>query len=152
MIGVLRQTAIYRAHVKLNEEDLANPGVQIRFAGCDDNGWYYVNNQRVGESHDWEERPLFDIKKYLRPGDNVIAVGVKNDGGEGGLNPDVNVELVGKATAAPWSRSLFNGLAQIIVQSTTEPGEIKLTASAGGLNPAIATIKSFAGPSKASAP
>jgi beta-galactosidase len=142
------QTAIYRAHVKLTEEDLANPGVQIRFAGCDDNGWYYVNNQRVGESHDWEERPVFDIKKHLRPGDNVIAVGVKNDGGDGGLNPDVNVELVGKATASPWSRSLFNGLAQIIIQSSPVAGEIKLTASAEGLKPAVATIQTVAGPAQ----
>ncbi len=38
------------------------------------------------------------------------------------------------AEAAPqWSRSLFNGLAQIIVQSTREAGEIKLTATADGL-------------------
>ena len=32
-----------------------------------------------------------------------------------------------------WSRSLFNGLAQVIVQSTRDAGEIKLTASAHGL-------------------
>ena len=70
----------------------------------------------------------------------MIAVGVRNNGGEGGLNPDVNVEIVGKPTASPWSRSLFNGLAQVIVQSTRNAGEIKLTARADGLQPAIATI------------
>ncbi|MEI9863762.1 MAG: sugar-binding domain-containing protein [Limisphaerales bacterium] len=75
------QTAIYRAHVTLTDEDLNNPAVQIRFAGCDDNGWYFVNNQFVGESHDWQAQPLFDIKKNLHVGDNVIAVGVKNDQG-----------------------------------------------------------------------
>jgi beta-galactosidase len=41
----------------------------------------------------------------------------------------------------PWSRSLFNGLAQVIVQSTGEPGEFKLTASADGLAPATAAVK-----------
>ena len=46
-----------------------------------------MNNQRVGESHDWQEQPLFDVKKRLHVGDNVIAVGVKNDDGRGGLNP-----------------------------------------------------------------
>ena len=41
--------------------------------------------------------------------------------------------------AAPqWSRSLFNGLAQIIVQSTRDAGEIKLTATADSLAPATA--------------
>jgi beta-galactosidase len=37
-----------------------------------------------------------------------------------------------------WSRSLFNGLAQIIVQSTPKAGEFKLTASSDGLKPVTA--------------
>lgn len=35
--------------------------------------------------------------------------------------------------AAPWSRSVFNGLAQVIIQSTGEPGEIELSASSEGV-------------------
>jgi beta-galactosidase len=138
------QTAIYRAHFKLTPEDLAGAKVQIRFGGIDDHGWVYVNGQRVGESHDWESQPVFDIKKAARAGDNIIAVGVKNDGGEGGLDPDVNVEVVGQTSASPWSRSLFNGLAEIIVQTTRDAGEIKLTATADGLTPASAVITSEA--------
>ena len=134
------ETAIYRAHVKVTEADLANPGVQIRFGTIDDHGYVFVNNQRIGESHDWEAQPVFDIKKALHAGDNVIAVGVKNDAGAGGLNPDVNVELVGKSVANGWSRSAFNGLAQIMVQSTKDAGEIKLTATADGLQSATATV------------
>jgi len=145
-------TAIFRAHVTLTEEDLDNPGVQIRFTGCDDNGWYYVNNQLVGESHDWQAQPLFDIKKQLHAGDNVIAVGVKNDQGSGGLNPDVNVEIIGKSVSSPWSRSLFNGLAQVIVQSSKEAGEINLTASADGLKSATATLKTVTVPLRPSVP
>ncbi|WBS05306.1 DUF4982 domain-containing protein [Pseudoduganella sp. SL102] len=38
--------------------------------------------------------------------------------------------------AAPWRRSLFNGWAQVIVQSTGEPGTGTLTATAPGLPPA----------------
>ena len=71
-------TAIYRAHFTLTEEDLKGAGVQICFAGCDDEGWYFVNGQFVGESHDWQAQPIFDIKKFLHVGDNVIAVGVNN--------------------------------------------------------------------------
>ena len=44
---------------------------------------------------------MFDIKKFVHAGDNIIAVGVKNDGGEGGLNPDVSVDIVGQTAAAP---------------------------------------------------
>jgi beta-galactosidase len=134
------ETAVYRAHVTLTDEDLKNPSVQIRFGTIDDHGWIFVNNQRVGEAHDWAAQPVFEIKKQLHAGDNVIAVGVKNDSGEGGMNPDVNVEIVGQATDQPWSRSLFNGLAQVIVQSTHDAGEIKLTASADGLKSATSTV------------
>jgi hypothetical protein len=70
----------------------------------------------------------------------VIAVGVFNESGTGGMNPDVNVELVGKPVANVWSRSVFNGLAQVLVQSTKNAGEIKLTASADGLTPVTTTI------------
>ena len=133
--------AIYRAHIKLTEEDLQGEGALICFSGCDDEGWYYVNGQFVGESHDWQAQPIFDIKKYLHAGDNVIAVGVYNGVAQGGLNPNVNVQIIGHASAAPWARSLFNGLAQVIVQSTKDAGEIKLTATADGLAPATTTVQ-----------
>ena len=126
-------TAIYRAHFTLTEEDLNGAGAQICFAGCDDEGWYFVNGQFVGESHDWQAQPIFDIKKFVHAGDNVIAVGVNNGVGQGGLNPNVTVKIIGHASVPPWSRSLFNGLAQVIVQSTRDAGEIKLTATADGL-------------------
>jgi len=146
------ETAIYRAHLTLTAADLASPGVQIRFPCIDDHGWVFVNNRRVGESHDWQAQPVFDIKKQLHAGDNVIAVGVRNDAGVGGLDPDVNVELVGQPVASPWSRSVFNGLAQVMVQSTKDAGEIKLTASADGLAPATATITTQAGAGRPSVP
>jgi beta-galactosidase len=133
--------AIYRAHVNLTEEDLKGDGALLCFSGCDDDGWYFVNNQFVGESHDWQAQPVFDVKKYLHAGDNVIAVGVYNSVAQGGLNPNVNVLVVGHASVPPWSRSLFNGLAQVIVQSTRDAGEIKLTATADGLQSVTTTVQ-----------
>jgi len=38
--------------------------------------------------------------------------------------------------AGGWKRSLFSGLAQVIVRSTGQPGEIKLTATSPNLSPA----------------
>ncbi len=146
------EAAVFRAHVTVTEADLANPGVQVRFACIDDHGWIFVNNQRVGESKDWSAQPVYDIKKTLHAGDNVIAVGVKNDDAAGGLNPDVNVEVVGKSVAVGWTRSAFNGLAQVIVQSTKDAGEIKLTATAEGLSPATTTITTQASPGRPSVP
>jgi beta-galactosidase len=146
------QTAVFRAHVSLTEADLANPAVQVRFGGIDDHGWVFVNNLYVGDSADWTAQPAFDIKKVLHAGDNVIAVGVFNETGSGGLNPDVNVELVGQPAASEWSRSVFNGLAQVIVQSSKDAGEIKLTATAEGLQPATATITTQAAAARPSVP
>jgi beta-galactosidase len=42
--------------------------------------------------------------------------------------------------APPARRSLFNGLAQVIVQATRDPGEIRLTATADGLAPAEGVV------------
>jgi len=42
--------------------------------------------------------------------------------------------------AAPATRSLFNGLAQVIVQATCEPGAIHLTAKSNGLTAAESTV------------
>ena len=79
-------------------------------------------------------------------------MGVSNKSGTGGLNPDVNVELIGEAVVNNWSRSLFNGLAQVIVQSSRTAGEIKLTASADGLQTATSTVTTKAGVARPSLP
>jgi beta-galactosidase len=61
--------------------------------------------------------------------------------------------IVAKQTPAPiWQRSLFNGLAQIIVQSSKDAGEIKLTATADGLAPAATTVNTQPSTSRPSVP
>jgi beta-galactosidase len=136
------ESGIFRQHLKLTAEDLANSGIQIHIGRIDDSGSVFVNGQHVGDSRNWQETPIYEIKGNLHEGDNVIAVGVRNTAGMGGLTLGVNVELTGEPVTPAWSRSVFNGLAQIIVQSTKDAGEIKLTASADGLTPAIVSIHS----------
>jgi beta-galactosidase len=53
-----------------------------------------------------------------------------------------DVFLPTENSAPDWQRRLFSGLAQIIVQSTKEPGAIKLTARADDLTPVTLTIPS----------
>lgn len=43
--------------------------------------------------------------------------------------------------AAPWCRATFNGLAQVIVQSTGAAGEIVLEATGEGVLPAVVTVR-----------
>ena len=72
----------------------------------------------------------------LRPGENVLAVAAlpysdhrSRESGE--QSPPARLRIDGKAPT--WQRRLFNGLAQVIVQSSGEPGAITLTASSPGL-------------------
>ena len=50
-----------------------------------------------------------------------------------------------QATVA-WKRSLFNGLAQIIVQAGRTPGDLTLTATGDGLKPVTLKIATTAAP------
>ena len=75
----------------------------------------------------------------LSAGKHVIAVVVTATDKKGGLSVAPNLVLTPAATAK-WQRSLFNGLAQIIVQTQREAGPITLTASAEGLQPTSVTL------------
>ena len=70
-----------------------------------------------------------------------MAVLVENYSTSGGINKGVSLRMQDKPVLPEWKRSVFNGLAQIIVQSTREPGAIKLTASAEGLSPATVSVQ-----------
>jgi beta-galactosidase len=105
----------------------------LSFGAIDDDGWVYVNGKKVGESHDWQAAPVFDVKSALHPGKNTIAVSVANNSGSGGINKGVSIQFQEKPVPPQWKRSVFNGLAQVIVQSTGKTGEITLTAESTGL-------------------
>ena len=134
--------AVFRAKIQVTEQELAAESVELCFGVIDEDGWVYVNGQKVGESHDWRAASAFDVKHLLHPGENIISVAVANWNGAGGINKGVTLRMQDKPVLPEWKRSVFNGLAQIIVQSTKAPGEIKLTASAEGLSPATVTIQS----------
>jgi beta-galactosidase len=51
--------------------------------------------------------------------------------------------LIQLVTAAqPWKRKLFSGLAQVIVQTTKEAGEITITATSSNLKAAVIRLNS----------
>jgi beta-galactosidase len=134
------ETAVFRTHVSLGENDLMAAKTFLNFTTIDDEGWVYINGQLVGESHDWQTDPSFEVGKWINCGTNLVAVVVKNNDGSGGLNHGVTMEFQPAPVAAAWKRSAFNGLAQVIVQSERNSGEINLTARAEGLSSATVTI------------
>jgi beta-galactosidase len=134
--------AIYRNKISVSADDLASESVQLKIGRIDDRGWVYINGKLVGESRDWASSPSFDIKPLLHMGENTVAIAVINSDGSGGLGNGVALKLSKKSETTAWQRSIFNGLAQVIVQSTPDAGELKLTAIADGLTPASVVIQS----------
>ncbi len=141
------QCAVFRKTYSAPPEVLSATNITLSFGMIDDEGWVYINGQLAGESHDWSSSPTFDIRKFLQEGDNTIAVAVKNNEGQGGINRGVALLIQDRPVLPDWKRSVFNGLAQVLVQSSSEPGELKLTANAEGLAPATLLV-----PARACAP
>jgi beta-galactosidase len=136
--------AVFRTWVNLSEEDLKASSIGLNFGMIDEEGFIYVNGQKAGESHSWQDPASVDVKKFLRAGTNTIAVALANWNGAGGVNKGVALSFEDKPTQVDWQRSVFNGLAQVLVQSAKEAGEIKVTARVDGLKPA--EIKLTTGP------
>ncbi|HWX21855.1 MAG TPA: beta-galactosidase GalA [Candidatus Binatia bacterium] len=144
------EMAVFRAHLLVSAGDLAVAQARLHFGMIDDDGWLYVNGQFAGEAHNWSADPEFAVLNFLHPGDNTVAVIVKNQEGPGGINKGVTLELERPSASADWQRRLFNGLAQIIVQSDTQPGQVRITARAEGLSASTVVIQTK--PSRSGAP
>ncbi len=133
---------VFRTHLKVTEAELAADAVELCFGALNGTGKIYVNGQKAGETHDGGIVSSVDAKRLLHPGDNPVAVLVEYYSSSGGINKGVTLRLQDKPVLPEWKRSVFNGLGQIIVQSTKKPGAIRLTASADGLSPATVSVPS----------
>jgi beta-galactosidase len=146
------QNAVYRTQFTADAGTLASSSVAASFGMIDDEGWVYINGQLAGESHDWTAHPSFELRKFLHEGTNMIAVAVHNNDGEGGINNGVSLEVAEKPVPLQWKRSTFNGLAEIIVQSSQEPGTLVLTARADGLSDGTLNISANQATPRAAVP
>jgi beta-galactosidase len=85
-----------------------------------------------------------DLQK-LRPVGNVLPIEAsrfENWSRREGLRQIHPASILITVAPKPWARSTFNGLAQVIVQSTGEPGTIILEATSEGLAPKALTLVS----------
>lgn len=105
----------------------------------------YINGHRVaGKIKRDDPNQIFSLPhNILKPGKNVYAIIgsplYKRSQWEE-LNTDAGIIQV--ITPQPvWKRSVFNGLAQIMVQSAKQSGDITLTATSAGLTKAILKLK-----------
>ncbi|RYY55980.1 MAG: hypothetical protein EOO09_08490 [Chitinophagaceae bacterium] len=78
-------TIWYRRTVQLNAADLAGAAV-LKLAKIDDEDETFVNGQSVGSSKPYNADRVYQLPAgLLREGKNVIAVRIKDTGGEGGI-------------------------------------------------------------------
>jgi beta-galactosidase len=138
----LRGRAIFRTHLPVAAADLDSNAVELIFGRVLGGVAVYVNGTKVSSTVDAHASLVYDVKSILHPGDNVIAVAIANYGPEGaGLSRGVTLRLQGSPAPVHWSRSAFNGLAEVIVQTSREPGTIRLVAKADGLEAASFALK-----------
>jgi beta-galactosidase len=134
------QTTVYRGSFDL-PQNAKGATLTLALRSLGEQQSVYLNGQPVAEnvSRENASREINLAADALRPGKNVIAIvatppqgGRGNRGGARGNQG--NPGLV-RITTVPdnWKRSLFSGLAQVIVQSTGQPGEITLIAKSQGV-------------------
>ena len=138
---VLGGSGAFRARITVSAADLAAPGVELWFGQIAGDGSVYINGRRLGGTGDPRVPSIYGVKDLLHPGENTIAVVLRTYGPTGGLAKGVALRFVEPPAPVQWSRSVFNGLAQIIVQSSRKSGTVKLTAQSVDLTPAAVSIK-----------
>lgn len=132
----------FRAALTLTEDDLKASAIELWFGKIDGNSTLFLNGTKVAESRDGRSASIFEVKSLLRPGRNSIALFARTWGPTGGISRGVTLRKISAPAPVQWSRSVFNGFAQIIVQSTSQAGEITLNASSGNLKSGAITLKS----------
>jgi beta-galactosidase len=141
-------TNVYRGIFTLSPG--SNTVVSLLLRDLGESEWIYLNGKPVAENvprnpagHEFRLVP-----GWLRTGTNVLAIiATPREGrgrGDGGRNNDSPAVVKVVTPPGDWRRSVFNGLAQVIVQSSRAPGEIKLTAQAKNLSPVTVTLQSRA--------
>jgi beta-galactosidase len=133
----MRERVIYRVRFNVEAKDLDSDAVELVFGKVAGGVSLYANGHKVAGSIDDRSAAVFDVKAFLHPGENIVTVHAASYGPDAtGMSKGVALRLQDAPGAVHWGRSVFNGLAEVIVQSTKEPGTITLSAHSEGLQPA----------------
>ena len=138
----LHQQAFYRVHFNATPEILAADGLEIWFGKIEGDARVYLNGEKLGAGSDPRSASAYNPKGRMHPGENVLTVAVANWGGElAGLSQGAQLRLISAPPPVTWTRSVFNGLAQVIVQAGKQAGNLRLTAQAEGLKPVTVELE-----------
>jgi beta-galactosidase len=132
--GTEAQKTVFIGQFDLSEEELSGD-INWMFRSIGDNPSLYVNGQLIAENISEYEK-VFHLKEdYLKAGMNrvvVVATPYVKENPWSVVNTEPG-KLQVVIPAEPWQRKTFNGLAQVIIQSTGGAGEIKLIGNSDGL-------------------
>lgn len=134
------QVGVWRGTVTFTPEQLTGRTVQLALGRAEGTQELWWNGVPLAVPAGTGEGRLVTLPSPVA-GRNLVAVVVTAIGDKGGMTKAPSVVL-GGVTTEPWQRSVFNGLAQIIVQTRREAGAVTLTATAEGLAPATMTLTS----------
>ncbi|HZZ57191.1 MAG TPA: beta-galactosidase GalA [Opitutaceae bacterium] len=131
----IHEGAFARGRFELSAGELAaaTAGVDLAFGKIQGDSTVFLNGRKLGPGGDSGYPVSFDATGLLHPGTNVIAVGLSSYGSPAGVNDGVAVLLAARPKPPAWSRSTFNGLAELVVQAGRTGGNISVVASAPGL-------------------
>jgi beta-galactosidase len=148
----LQEHGVFRARFTVSQEQLSKSAVELWFGKIEGDAVVYLNGRRIGSGGDSRSASVFDVKSLLHPGENSLAVVIASYGDSAGVSKGVMLQLQGDPPPVEWRRSAFNGLAEVIVQSSREGGTIRLTARSDGLEPATVSIQTIPAPQLAVLP
>ena len=143
-----REQGVFRARFTVSAQDLAAPGIELYFGKIEGDGKVFLNGKLIGAAGDPRAASSYDVKTSLHAGENTVAVIVANYGMAAGVSKGVWMRMPEPTLPLAWKRSVFNGLAQIIVQGSKNAGTVTLTARAAGLSPATVLIQAKSIPAR----
>ena len=150
------QTAVYRAEFE-GPQNAGEASFTVALRSLGEHQSVYLNGQSIAENVSRQDaaREIKLAAGVLRPGKNVVAIvaappraGRGNRGGQGGNQGSPGLVRM-TVPPPPWQRSLFSGLAQLIVQSSGQSGEITLTAKSPGVTDGVLKLQVEPAPSRA---
>ncbi|HEY1847701.1 MAG TPA: DUF4982 domain-containing protein, partial [Opitutaceae bacterium] len=131
-----RERAIYRARFEIKQSDLAAEAIEMGFGKIAGGISVSVNGHVFSGSIDGHTAAVYNVKSLLHVGTNVVVVPVASYGPDAtGMSRGAWLRFTSAPGPVEWSRSTFNGLAEVIVQASRIPGTIRVLASSEGLAP-----------------
>jgi len=128
---------VYRGSFNLTKQTSASP-LTFFYKSIGSKQSIYINGRLLAANvNEHKSGDIFTISRnYLKEGKNsiaIVAIPLKKVNSWDVVNTDPGL-IQYKTPAAPWKRKLFNGLAQVIIQSNGKAsGDIVLTATSPGL-------------------